>query len=174
MNVLTESMRAQIRAEFPKYADLRAVTLPALHIVHDQLRCVPPQAVREIAELLGLHPAEVHDTMTFYGFFREEDNPLGKRRVWICRSLSCALRGGEELLQELEQRLDCKPGRTSSDGSVSLEFAECLGVCEGAPCMLVDDVCYPNLDSQSAMEVLKSLEKGGAGSSKNGSGGGNR
>jgi NADH-quinone oxidoreductase subunit E len=161
-------MRQEIRDEFSKYPDRRAVTLPALHIVHDHLRCVPPEAIREIAELLELQPAEVHDTMSFYGFFREADNPLGRRRVWVCRSLSCALRGGEELLEQLSERLGCLPGKTSSNGNVSLEFAECLGVCEGAPCMLVDDVCYSNLDADSALLVLESLNGQSAGSQSNG------
>ncbi len=158
MSALTKEMRDLIRAEFPKYPNLRAVVLPALHIVHDRQRCVSLDAVREIAELLELQPAEVHDTMTFYGFFRESENPLGKRRVWICRSLSCALRDGEALIEQLAERLDCAPGKTSPDGRYSLEFAECLGVCEGAPCMLVDDVCFSNLDADAAMRVLQGLE----------------
>ncbi len=160
MSALTNEMRDLIRAEFPKYPNLQAVVLPALHIVHDRQRCVSLDAVREIAELLELQPAEVHDTMTFYGFFRESDNPLGKRRVWVCRSLSCALRGGEDLLEQLTQRLNCVPGKTSADGRFSLEFGECLGVCEGAPCMLVDDVCHSNLDADQAVQVLEKLESG--------------
>src|SRR5918996_557087 len=133
MAVLTEELRERIRAEFPKYPDKRAVTLPALHIVHDALRAVSPAAMEEIAELLELHPAEVSDTMTFYGFFRSPDEPLGARRVWVCRSISCMLRGGEELLAGLCQRFGVKPGETTADGSVTLEYAECLGACEGAP-----------------------------------------
>ena len=110
MSVLSEELRQQIRDQFPKYPNKRAVTLPALHIVHGALRCVPIEAIREIAELLELHPAEVHDTMSFYGFFRTEEKPLGKHRVWVCRSISCALRGGEELLEELVERIGCKLG----------------------------------------------------------------
>ena len=68
--------------------------MPALHLVHDELRSVPWKAIVEIADLLDLAPAEVHDTMTFYGFFREQDNPLGKTRLWVCRSLACNLREG--------------------------------------------------------------------------------
>ena len=155
MSVLTEELRQRIREEFPKYPNKRAVTLPALHIVHDAQRCVSPEAIREIAMLLELHPAEVADTMTFYGFFREADNPLGRRRVWVCRSLSCALRGGEDLLADLSERLDCSPGSTSADGRFSLEFAECLGACEGAPCMLVDDECHMNLTADEAVRLLE-------------------
>jgi NADH-quinone oxidoreductase subunit E len=154
MAVLSEELRRRIRDQFPKYPDKRAVTLPALHIVHDALRMVSPEAIKEIAELLELHPSEVADTMTFYGFFHDK-TPLGKRRVWVCRSISCMLRGGEELLVGLCDKLDVKPGGTTADGAVTLEYAECLGACEGAPCMLVNDECHMNLTEDSAMDLIK-------------------
>jgi NADH-quinone oxidoreductase subunit E len=155
MAVLTDDIRNRIRAEFPKYPNKRAVTLPALHMVHDEFRAVSTEAIVEIAELLELHPAEVLDTMSFYGFFHEPDRPLGKQRVWVCRSISCMLRGGEELLAGLCQRLNVKPGETTTDGRVTLEFAECLGACEGAPCMLVNEECHMNLTEESALQLLE-------------------
>ncbi len=157
MSALTEELRQQIRDQFPKYPNKRAVVLPALHIVHDAHRSVSLEAIREIAELLELHPAEVHDTMTFYNFFRTEEKPMGRHRVWVCRSISCALRGGEEILEELIGHLHCTPGETTEDGRYSLEFAECLGACEGAPCMLVGDERHVNLTPESAQEVLSKL-----------------
>jgi NADH-quinone oxidoreductase subunit E len=155
MPVLTEDLRNLIRAEFPKYPDKRAVTLPALHIVHDALRSVTPTAIVEIAELLELHPAEVSDTMTFYGFFHEGDKPLGKQRGWVCRSISCMLRGGEELLADLCKRFNVSPGETTADGRVTLEFAECLGACEGAPCMLMNDECHMSVTAESALKTIE-------------------
>ena len=157
MPVFTDELRQRIRAEFPKYPNKRAVTLPALHIVQDALRAVSPAAVEEIAELLELHPAEVADTMSFYGFFRDAEHPLGRNRVWVCRSISCMLRGGEELLSQLCQRYGVKPGQTTSDGRITLEFAECLGACEGAPCMLVNEACYVNLTEKSAAQLIEQL-----------------
>ena len=77
-------------------------------MVHEHLRCVPYQAMAEIAELLEITPAEVHDTMSFYGFFPQA--PIGDVRVWICRSLSCMLRGGDELLEHACHRLGIEPG----------------------------------------------------------------
>jgi NADH-quinone oxidoreductase subunit E len=140
MGVLSEEIKQQIRAYFPRYPNKQAVTLPALHLVHDTMRYVPLEAIREIAELLDLSPAEVHDTMSFYNFFRErEDNKLGRTRLWVCRSLACMLRGGEELLADLCKKLDTVPGSVTKDGKISLEFAECIGACEGAPCVLIND-----------------------------------
>ena len=157
MPVLSEELRGQIRAEFGKYPNKRAVVLPALHIVHNAHRQVSTAAIEELAELLELHPAEVQDTMTFYQFFKEERNPLGKHRVWVCRSISCMLRGGEELLAGLSDRLGVTPGHTSADGRLTLEFAECLGACEGAPCMLVDEDCHMNVDEESAASLIEKL-----------------
>src|SRR5207248_9934124 len=102
--ILTDEMVDAIKAYFPRYSSQQAVTLPALHVVNDKLRHVPRQAVVEIAELLGLAPAQVQDTLTFYGYF-QQDRPHGRCRLWVCRSISCALRGADELLDHLTHTL---------------------------------------------------------------------
>ncbi len=139
MSVLTEEIRQKIKDHFSRYPSKQAVTLPALHMVQQELHCVPKEAVEEIAELLELSPAQIYDTLSFYGFFRDQDKPLGKKRVWICRSLPCMLRGGDELLADVCDRLHIAPGDTTADGEITIELAECLGACDGAPCMLIDD-----------------------------------
>lgn len=157
MSVLSDQMRAAIREELAKYPDKRAAALPALHITQDALRHVPLEAICEIADILDLHPAEVHDVMSFYGFFRDEKQPLGRHRVWVCRSLSCMLCGGENLLAELCRRLDVQPGQTTADGKITLEFAECLGGCDDGPCMLVDEERYGNMTIDRALQILGDL-----------------
>jgi NADH-quinone oxidoreductase subunit E len=157
MSALSEQTRERIRAVFAKYPNKRAATLPALHIVQDEQRQVSTEALREVAALLELHPAEVADTLSFYGFFRNEKEPLGKHRVWICRSLSCALRGGDELLAAVADRLHVAAGETTSDGKVTLEFAECLGACDGAPCILVNDECHMNMTADSVSKLIQEL-----------------
>lgn len=157
MPVLTESLKAQITSLFDRYPNKQAVTLPALHLVQQTYRHVSLEAIKEIAALLELRPAEVHDTMSFYGFFRDEQHPLGKHRVWVCRSLSCALRGGEELLAHLCEKYHVRPGETTADGKLTLEFAECLGACEGAPCLLIDDQCEMNVTAEKAEQLLNNL-----------------
>jgi NADH-quinone oxidoreductase subunit E len=156
---LSEELRQKILAYVPRYPSKQAVTLPALHVVQDALRCVPLEAVKEIADLLDLSPAEVFDTMTFYGFFRPEEKPLGRTRLWVCRGVACALRGGEELLTDVCRRLDVKPGGTSADGKVTVEFAECIGVCEGAPAVLIDDAGRGDVTPEKVDGLLAELRR---------------
>jgi NADH-quinone oxidoreductase subunit E len=159
MSALSEDLRQKILAYLPRYPSKQAVTLPALHIVQDALRCVPHEAVREIADMLDLSPAEVHDTMSFYGIFREEKNALGRTRLWVCRSLACMLRGGEDVLADLGRKLDVQPGGTTTDGKITLEFAECLGVCEGAPCVLVNDEHRMNVTQEKVDGLIEELRR---------------
>jgi NADH-quinone oxidoreductase subunit E len=77
--------------------------------------------------------------MSFYEFFRNEENKLGKTRLWVCRTLACALRGADDLLEHCSKKLGVPVGGTTSDGKITLEFAECIGACEGAPAVLVND-----------------------------------
>jgi NADH-quinone oxidoreductase subunit E len=154
--VLTPEMIDAIKAYFARYPSRQAVTLPALHIVNDKLRYVPRQAVIEIAELLGLAPAQVQDTLTFYGYFKQ-DQPHGRCRLWVCRSISCALRGADELLDHLSRTLGVAPGATTPDSRVTLEYAECLGACEHAPCMLADNLLVKCVSQQQADDFVKAL-----------------
>ena len=159
MSLLSEDVRERIRAYLSRYPNKQAVTLPALHLVQDELRCVPLQAIREIADLLDLSPAEVADTMTFYGFFRTEEDPLGRTRLWVCRSLACMLRGSNELQAAVCQKLGVQPGGTTADGKITLEVAECIGACEGAPCVLINDEHRMNVTPEKVDELLNDLRQ---------------
>ncbi len=157
--ILTDEMVTAIKAFFPRYPTRQAVTLPALHIVNERLRYVPLKAVEEIAELLELAPAEVQDTLSFYGLFKQ-DKPHGKTRAWVCRSVSCAIRGGEEILEHLCHKAGIHPGETTPDGALTLEFAECLGACEFAPCMLANQTLHKDLTEEKANVVLEQCRSG--------------
>jgi NADH-quinone oxidoreductase subunit E len=155
--VLDAGLRREIQRHLPRYPTKQAATLPALHLVNERLGYVPPRAVIEIAELLDLSPAQVQDTLGFYGFFKQ-DKPLGRYRVWVCRSISCAACDGEELLQYLCEKLCIQPGETTADGRVTLEYAECLGLCDCAPAILVNDTVYGNMTKEKLDELVRRLE----------------
>jgi NADH-quinone oxidoreductase subunit E len=153
MSILTQEQRERILAIAERYPTLRAATLPALHLVLEAYRCVPYQAMAEIAELLRIEPADVSDTMSFYGFFPQ--SPLGEKRLWVCRSISCALRGGEEMLAHACRRLAIAPGETTRDGKLTIEFAECLGICDYAPAALCDDGrIFGPLESEGQVDAM--------------------
>ncbi|MGC4006185.1 MAG: NAD(P)H-dependent oxidoreductase subunit E [Pirellulales bacterium] len=153
--ILTPDMVKEITDLFPRYPNKRAVTLPAVHIVNDALRYVPPRAVVEIAKLLDLKPAEVQDTLSFYGIFKQ-DKPHGEKRAWICRSMSCMLRGGYEILDDMCHKAGVHPGECTPDGKLTVEYAECLGACEYAPCMLVGPELHKDMTQDKVDAFLKS------------------
>jgi len=155
MSELSDEIKQKIRDHFVRYPTKQAVTLPALHLVHDEKRCVSNKAMEEIAEILELSPSQINDTLSFYGYFRTQEAPVGETRVWICRSLPCMLRGGEELLAELCKRWGIQPGQTTADGKITLELAECLGACDGAPCMLVGDELSFRMSADSVEQQVR-------------------
>ncbi len=154
--ILTDEMIDAIKAFIPRYPSKQAVTLPALHVVNDRLRHVPLQAVVEIAEILDLAPAQVQDTLTFYGFFKQ-DKPHGEVRAWVCRSISCHLRDADALLEHMCQKAGIRPGETTANGRLTLEFGECLGACEHAPCMLAGETLHTSLTTEEADAFLEDL-----------------
>jgi NADH-quinone oxidoreductase subunit E len=159
MGALSDDIKDRIRAYIPRYPSKQAVTLPALHLVHDEYRTVSNEAMVEIADLLDLHPSEVHDTMTFYEFFKHDGDKLGQTRLWVCRGLACMLRGAYELQEHCEHKLGVKCGQTTADGKITLEFAECIGACEGAPAVLVNDEHEMNVTPEKADQLIERLRR---------------
>jgi NADH-quinone oxidoreductase subunit E len=162
--LLTPDMKEAIQAFLPRYPDPRAALLPALHVVQEKFRCVPLEARDEIAELLGVSAAEVHDAASFYhGVFSDE--PIGRHRIWVCRSLSCALLGGEALLERLAGKLGLEPhgNATTDDGMFTLEAVECLGLCDGAPAMIIDGEVHTELTEAKVDQILGDVRAKDAG-----------
>ena len=146
-----------IKAYFPRYPTRQAVTLPALHIVNERCGCVPIAAVVEIAELLDLAPAEVQDTLSFYGFFKQ-DAPHGRTGLGCAARSVVPCAAAKKLLDHMCQQLGIKPGETTADGRLTLEFGECLGACDFAPCMLAGETLHKDLTPAKADEILKTFE----------------
>jgi NADH-quinone oxidoreductase subunit E len=156
--VLGADLRKAILDCCAHYPTKQAVTLPALHLVNDRLGYVPPQAVVEVAELLELAPAQVQDTLSFYGFFKQ-DKPQGRYRVWVCRSVVCAACGGEDMLSYLSEKLGIQPGETTSDGRVTLEFSECLGACDAAPVILVNETLHGTMTREKIDVLIEEMKR---------------
>ena len=135
--VLSEAVRAKIRSFFPRYETKRAALLPALHVVQSALGHVPWKAMVELAELLEIRPAEVLDTISFYTHFWTE--PKGEKVITVCRSITCELMGGREVLEAIKRELGIEEHQTTPDGRYSLTTEECLAGCDHAPCLIINE-----------------------------------
>lgn len=111
----------------------------------------------QIAVYLEITSMEVYEVATFYGNY--EHAPVGEIKLCICNSISCMLRGNQEIYEYLEQRLGIKPGQTTADGRFTIKKVECLGACGGAPMMQVGKDYHMNLTNQSLDLLLAEWEK---------------
>jgi NADH-quinone oxidoreductase subunit E len=136
MSRLTDANAAVAREIIARYPRKKSALIPLVHLSQEQNGYVTEEAMRHIAELLDVTPAEVYGTATFYEMFRFE--PTGKYLVNICGTLSCALMGAHELLHHAEHVLDIKAGSTTSDGLITLQHAECQAACTEAPTLQVN------------------------------------
>ena len=141
-----------------RYPQPRGALLPLLHMCQRQEGYISPDAQGWIASRLGLTPAFVHGTLTFYTMFRTE--PAGKHVIWVCTTLSCMLRGSDVLLDHLRKRLAIEVGGTTGDGTFTLLTAECLGSCGTAPMMQVDDDYYEDLTLERVDAILDAFSRG--------------
>ena len=119
-----------------RYPRPKSALIPLLHLAQEQDGYVADDAMEHIAELIGVTPAEVLGTCSFYEMFKRE--PVGEYLINVCTNIACMLLGGEELLAHLEQKLGVRPGSTTSDGLFTVEDVECIAACTEAPCLQVN------------------------------------
>ena len=149
-------MKAHLRdTYFPRYPTKRAVLLPALHMIQHEYNWIPMKAVQEVAEFLEIAPAEALDTATFYEEYWLR--PKGKYLVQVCRSLSCEICGSRQITEHLQNKLGIDVGETSGDGKFTLIELECLGSCGTAPAVLVNDVLYEDVTTQTIDQLIREL-----------------
>ena len=138
-----------------RYPNKQAATIPVLHLCQDEHGWVSEDVIRFVADKLGLSAAHVQGVVTFYTLFNQK--PVGKHQVWVCRTLSCALKGADKILAHCEKKLGVHEGETTKDGAVTLRTAECLAACGQAPMIQVDKVFYENLTLVEVDKILARL-----------------
>jgi NADH-quinone oxidoreductase subunit E len=141
-----------------RYPRPKSALIPLLHLAQEQDGYVADDAMEHIAELLGITPAEVLGTCSFYEMFKRE--PVGEYLVNVCTNISCLLLGGEELLEHLESRLGIKAGSTTSDGTFTLEDVECIAACTEAQCLQVNYRYFYKVTPDAADALLEDLRAG--------------
>jgi NADH-quinone oxidoreductase subunit E len=154
---LTEEMKQHMATELlPRYATKQAALLPVLHKLQHKIGWLPGQALEEAAAFLGLSPAEVLDTATFYEEYFLK--PKGEHLIQVCRSIACELCGYKDLRDKLQAKLGILPGETTDDGKITLMEVECLGACDFAPCALVDHHLHETLSFEKLSKVVDGLK----------------
>ena len=141
-----------------RYPLPKSALIPLLHLAQEQDGYVADDAMVHIAELVGVTPAEVLGTCSFYEMFKRE--PVGRYLVNVCTNISCQLMGGEELLHHAEQRLGIKAGNTTTDGLFTLEDVECIAACTEAPCLQVNYRYRHRITNEEFDQMVGDLQGG--------------
>ncbi|HWC13108.1 MAG TPA: NAD(P)H-dependent oxidoreductase subunit E [Actinomycetota bacterium] len=136
MSVFSPEVRAEAEAIVAKYPNSRSATLPLLFLVQSVEGYVSEDGMREVAEILDLTPAQVLASASFYTMLKKR--PQGEYLISICRNISCTHLGARRVIEAAEEALGIHAGETTADGRFSLEAAECLGTCDGAPSMQIN------------------------------------
>ena len=134
----------------------KGATIPLLQKVQSEIGYIPPEAVREVAEILELPESEVYGIATFYSEFRLIKP--GRHQIKICMGTSCYLGGGKELLEHVSHELGIRPGKTTEDEKFSLETVACLGCCSKSPVMAVDGKIFGGISPSAADSILARLD----------------
>lgn len=150
-----QPLKERINTILSKSETKQSALVPVLREVQNEYGYLTDDSMEEAAEILGIPPASVQNVATFYTmFFRK---PVGKHVLWVCRTLSCALKGAEQVEHHLCEKLGVKTGETTSDGKITIMEAECLAACGTAPVMLVDDNLEENLTREKVDKIIEQL-----------------
>ncbi len=148
--------RAELDQVRKRYPTAEAALIPALHIAQRTWGgWLPDEAIAAVAHELELPAAKVYGVVTFYDLFHQK--PVGRHRIRVCTNLSCMLRGSEEVMETVAAELKVGEDEVTADGRCSYVHFECLGSCDTAPMMMVDDRYHENLDPQRVRDILKGL-----------------
>jgi NADH-quinone oxidoreductase subunit E len=163
MTQLLEKYPTEIEKILDKYPPdrKRSAVLPLLYIAQKEYGYCTPDAIREVAGIVGVEPTEVESVVGFYTLFY--DHPVGEHVVQICNDLPCALRGSEQFLDHACKKLGLDKhkvehgGQTTTDGSVTLESVVCLGACDKAPMMQIDLEYFERLSNEDFDRIIEEM-----------------
>lgn len=158
-SLLSAQMREEIDAAVSKYPEgkSRSAVFAALHAVQHEHGHLPAEMIDAVAGYLGLEAIKVQEVATFYSMY--ETKPVGRNSISVCTNISCMLRGADDIVAHVENKLGIRTGQTTTDGKAFLKCEEeCLAACAGAPMMMVNHKYYENLTPEKVDEILDGLE----------------
>jgi NADH-quinone oxidoreductase subunit E len=126
--------------------------LPLLHCVQNKEGLITPEAEKDLAEYLGIPVVHVHEVVSFYHLFHQKK--LGRCHFSVCQTTACALRGSDDIIEHISNRLNIKPGETTADGKFTFSTVECLGACELAPMMQYNNKEYKGFLTKKMIDEL--------------------
>jgi NADH-quinone oxidoreductase subunit E len=138
----------------------KSAILHALYLAQGQQGYLTAACMRHVAQQIGCTAADVEDVVSYYTMFFTK--PVGKYVVNVCRTLSCALRGAERVTEELAARLGIRPGETDATGTFTLLEVECLGACDRAPVVMVNDDWHERLAPGDVAKFVDDIRSRGA------------
>ena len=147
--------KSQFDSMVSRYPDRRSAALPALHLAQQEFGHLSNEVMEYVAGLLEIEVSQLEDTVSFYSLFYRQ--PVGRHKVYVCQTLSCALRGAGEILSHIEKKLGVRAGERSNDGKVSVFKAECLASCGTAPMIQVDDDYHEGLTVEKVDSIMAGL-----------------
>jgi len=140
-----------------RYGNTRSGLLPILQEIQARYHHISDFAMQEIARLLGIHPVEVYGVATFYSFLRTETT--GRFIIRLCRTVSCHMAGKSKVARQLENELGITFGETTPDGHFTLEYANCLGLCDQGPALLVNDVAFTKVTPEKVHDIITGCKR---------------
>jgi NADH-quinone oxidoreductase subunit E len=158
MRVLGDDLRDEIDSIVGKYPNSRSATLPLLFLVQSVDGYVSEDGMKDVADILGLTSAQVLATASFYTMLKKR--PQGEYLISVCRNISCTHLGSRRVIATLEERLGIPAGETTDDRRFSLEAAECLATCDGAPSLQINYEDFYRVTPETAVELVNKLENG--------------
>jgi NADH-quinone oxidoreductase subunit E len=149
--------KAKLAELLKRYPTREAALIPALHIAQREWGgWLPDAAIAAVARELELPAAKVYGVVTFYDLLHQHQ--VGRHRIRVCTNLSCMLRGSDEIMEVLHQELGVAENEITPDGRCSFIHFECLGSCDTAPMMMIDDTYHENLTPARVRQILSELK----------------
>ena len=156
--MFTEDALKKLDAIVQKYPTKKAALLPALWLAQEENDgWLPREAMKDVADFLGLPPAEVEGVATFYTMYNKA--PIGKYHLEVCHNIVCMAVGADQLIAHIGDKLGIDKGETTPDRKFTLNGAECLGACANAPCMMVGATYFEDLDNQKVDRIIDDLAR---------------
>jgi [NiFe] hydrogenase diaphorase moiety large subunit len=151
-NALSEEIEGYIK----EYGTNRSALLPVLQAVERKHGFVSDFAQQEIARILDIHPVEVYSVISFYSFLHSK--PTGRNVVRLCRTISCDMAGKDQIENAIKRELGIEFGETTKDNKITLEYTNCVGMCDVGPAMIINERVYTKLNPEKAVNILNEIK----------------